>query len=133
MKEVNPYESPSVDQPADTAQPADAAGRRERDVRAFGYLLTFVSFLVFVTLQDGAVVDSMPLWRGGHVWTAGVAQFAPLVCLIVWLIVFHAPIGNRLRLAPLRAVGFVPALARHVILWVALTCVVVFFHFVFSR
>jgi hypothetical protein len=133
MKEVNPYESPSVDQPAGAAQPADAAGRRDRDVQAVGCLLAFVSLLVFITLQDGAIVDSMRLWRGGHAWLAGVVQLAPLACLMAWLIVFHTPIGKRSRLMRLRAVRFIPVLARHVVLWVALTGVALLFHFVSSR
>jgi hypothetical protein len=133
MKEDNPYEPPSVDPPADAAQAAGTADQRERDARAFGGLLAFVSFLVFSTVQDSAIVDAEQLWRRGLTWAAVVVQPAPLVCLTAWLIIFHTSTGNRLGLAPLRAVRFFPTLARHVSLWVAWTGVALISYFVSSR
>ncbi len=127
MKEVNPYESPSFD------QPEAAAGQREEVVRRSGCVLPFVSFLIFYAFQDQATVDWAVLRHRWPRWEAGIVACAPLFCLIVWLLVFQVPIGNRLRLAPLRAVRRIPALARHAALWVALIGVVFFFHFVFCR
>jgi hypothetical protein len=98
-----------------------------------GCFLPFVSFLVFYTLHDMAVSDLMPSWHGGPRWVPLVIASAPLFCLGAWLIVFHAPIGNRLGLAPLRAIRRISAPARHLVLWVALICAVIFVHYLSAR
>ena len=126
MKEDNPYKSPSVDPPADTVD------QREPASRGSG-VLPFVSFVIFLTIGDVATVDSSALRGRGLTREALFVGWAPWVCLIVWLVVFHWPIGARSRLATLRVVQCIPILARHAIFWVALTGEVFFLHFVSSR
>ena len=127
MKEDNPYESPSVD------PPADAVSQREHVSPRSGCLLPFVSLVILLLLQEVTLADSIALRRGGLAWLATVVQFAPHVCLIAWLVIFYVPIGRRLRLAPLRAVRRIPASARHLVLWVALICAVIFVHYLSAR
>jgi hypothetical protein len=122
--DVNPYQSPSSD------QPADAAGRREPVARdsdylsPLVYLCRFISFLVFYSLQDAAVEDSIPLRHSGFPWKGWVVALAPLVCLAVWIIAF--------RVKSWRTLQCTPVIARHLILWVALTGIVFGFHWAFS-
>ena len=119
-EDVNPYQSPSCDQPADAAGLNKPVARDTGYFAPLVYLARFISFLVFYTLQDGAVVDSLALRHSGFPWKAGVVAGAPLLCLVAWVTLFHSRIPRRFRLEPWQTVQRTPALARHLILWVAL-------------
>jgi hypothetical protein len=122
--EENPYRSPLNQSPA-TSPSAESQ-------RSSGCALPFLSFLVFYTFQDQAIVDSLGLRACGLAWLAGIVLTAPLFCVVAWIIVFHAPLGNRFRLAPLLAIRRIPVVARHVLLWVALIATVLLFHYAFG-
>ncbi len=98
--------------------------------RSSGCALPVVSFLVYYTFQDLAIVDSLRLRASGLGWEGGFVALAPLMCVIAWLIVFHAPLEDRFQPSALRAVRGISAGARHLILWVGLIAIVLFFHFV---
>ena len=121
---INPYQSPSSDQPADAAGQRKPVARDSDSLSPLVYLCRFISFLVFYSLQDQAIVDSMPLRQNGFPWKGGVVALAPLVCLAVWIIAF--------RVKSWRTLQRTPVIARHLILWVALIGITFGFHWVLS-
>jgi hypothetical protein len=111
----NPYESPQTEHAAGR----EPVSRRESS-NILGCFFVFLSLLIFITVSDMALVTAVHLHRVAFAGEANVVRFAPLSCLIAWLMVFHLPIGKRLRLAPLRRLRRISALGRHFLLWAVL-------------
>ena len=115
----NPYESPQTEcgtgcEPVNSHEPRAGSG----------CLFGFLSLAVFFSVNELALSDALYLRHHGLVIEGCLVGFAPLSCVAAWWVLnFHTPIGNRLRLAP--------AIVRHALLWVALILATVSLHFAF--
>jgi succinate dehydrogenase/fumarate reductase cytochrome b subunit len=116
--EGNPYEPPQNECISRNSRTCE-----RESLNALGCFFLLVSVVVFFTVNDLAQPAAAALHFRGLTCEGNAVRFAPFFVLTAWLLVFHLPIGKRLRLARLRAVRHILAIYRYLILWIALSLV----------
>jgi hypothetical protein len=84
-----------------------------RDSHLIGLVLAVPAYMM---MADVAAVAPIIPQQLGFRWQSTLVMASPLVCVFICLVVSNlAPVGNRSRIAPFRAIGQIPVLGRYLV------------------